>query len=336
MTLGKRMVVQEAVDQKDGILIRLWEELRHNPAVIIANIALSVPGFLMARFSGQSNQAWTLRQELGVHATRLIIRRPATKVRAISSLSGHRAYWTCGEPLEKIEVNKGAEGSWEGWWIGKPIDPLSGLTILYAHGGGFVMGDALMHARPLSHIIRTLKTQYGIETRILSVEYPLSPEAKYPAALDTMERAYKWLVDVNEAKRVVLGWDATTATSAEALACPDYIGPSHGREYAQHYLGVDPATASSLVTNPFVFPIYGDFTRAGLAKMPMLIVGGGSEIMRYDLEEFAAKMRDEGVRVQLELEPHMVHVYCMLGDFLGEDISRKGLAHIIDFLGRHY
>ena len=73
----------------------------------------------------------------------------------------------------------------------------AGPGMIYFHGGGFVMGDLDSHdiiARRLAHSSRC---------RVLSVDYRLAPEHKFPAAHDDAEAAWHWTV----ARADMLGMD---------------------------------------------------------------------------------------------------------------------------------
>lgn len=62
-------------------------------------------------------------------------------------------------------------------------------VVLYFHGGGFVFGDSEL----IDPIIRTLANKSGC--LVVSVDYRLSPESRYPAATEDAYAALKWVVD---------------------------------------------------------------------------------------------------------------------------------------------
>lgn len=62
-------------------------------------------------------------------------------------------------------------------------------VLLYFHGGGFVLGSSL------SHRLFTIALGKATKMRVLSVNYRLSPEARFPAALEDCTKAYQWLLD---------------------------------------------------------------------------------------------------------------------------------------------
>lgn len=61
-----------------------------------------------------------------------------------------------------------------------------GPFVVYFHGGGFVGGSIVSHDRT----IRVLADESRIP--VLSVEYRLAPEHKFPAAVEDAIRAYQW------------------------------------------------------------------------------------------------------------------------------------------------
>lgn len=61
-------------------------------------------------------------------------------------------------------------------------------VLLYVHGGGFVCCSAATH-RPITTALARFT-----ERRVLSVDYRLAPEHPFPAALDDVVAAYRWLL----------------------------------------------------------------------------------------------------------------------------------------------
>lgn len=62
-----------------------------------------------------------------------------------------------------------------------------GPVVLFFHGGGFVVGSVDTHAPACAEIARVLNVP------VLSVEYRLAPEHRWPAAPDDAEAAARWL-----------------------------------------------------------------------------------------------------------------------------------------------
>ncbi len=99
-------------------------------------------------------------------------------------------------------------------------------TMLFIHGGGWMYGDLESHDAPC----RFLAENSGVQ--VLAIDYRLSPEHKFPAAVEDCRAAYRWLVEhaeeVNaDPERLAVGGDsaggalsASTAVWAAEQVCP--------------------------------------------------------------------------------------------------------------------
>src|SRR5215470_10986598 len=101
--------------------------------------------------------------------------------------------------------------------IVKPVDAPGTLpTILYMHGGGWILGNAGTHDR----LVRELAV--GVNAAIVFVEYTRSPEARYPVALEQGYAAARWIIK-NGAKegldpqRLAVAGDSVGGNLAAAL-----------------------------------------------------------------------------------------------------------------------
>ena len=198
--------------------------------------------------------------------------------------------------------------------------------LLYIHGGGFVFGgiDAC------DHVCRRLAHESGAV--VVSVEYRLAPEHRFPGPLHDSLDAADWLVEhaheleVDPAKLVV-GGDSAGGNLSAAVAV---VFRDEGRPLAGQLL-IDPAIDLALSlpgvkeyegvglgltdlelcaeqylgdhdpTDPLASPWYAD--AAGLA--PALVVTVHHDILRHEGVEYAAKLRAAGVPVELvDLEDH--------------------------------
>ena len=68
-----------------------------------------------------------------------------------------------------------------------------GPAVAFFHGGGFVIGDLDTHASFCAEMARVL------DLAVVSVDYRLAPEAKWPAAPDDCEAAARWMADSPDA-----------------------------------------------------------------------------------------------------------------------------------------
>ena len=72
------------------------------------------------------------------------------------------------------------------WCI--PTDCDMNRVLLHAHGGGTVIFSMHLDRKPVGHIAKAA----GV--RALVLDYRRSPEHKFPAQIEDMERAYRWLL----------------------------------------------------------------------------------------------------------------------------------------------
>jgi acetyl esterase len=90
-------------------------------------------------------------------------------------------------------------------------------VILWFHGGGWVTGNLDTH----DQLGRLLADQSGAV--VVSVDYRLAPEAKFPAAADDCLAAYRWALEHadevgGDASRVAIGGDSAGGNLAAVVA----------------------------------------------------------------------------------------------------------------------
>ena len=102
--------------------------------------------------------------------------------------------------------------------IVKPVGAIGLLpTILYVHGGGWVLGNAGTHDR----LVRELAV--GVSAAVVFVEYDRSPEAQYPVAIEQAYATGRWVVREGtteglDASRLAVAGDSVGGNMAAALA----------------------------------------------------------------------------------------------------------------------
>lgn len=226
---------------------------------------------------------------------------------------------------------------------------------LYMHGGGYVVGDLDtqdMIARALCHWGRTL---------VVSLEYRLAPEHKFPAAPDDVWAALQWLAANagewgGEPARLAVAGDSAGGNLACAAALrardtglalaaqinlygscnyPGEDRPS-AREFAdgpilkaddvawfwEQYLA-DPAHADDPQASPYRAASHG-----GLA--PAFIGTAECDPSRDDAEAYADKLSAAGVEVVAKRYAGMVHGFASWVAFLPG--ARDALTDAGDFL----
>ncbi|HQI38209.1 MAG TPA: alpha/beta hydrolase fold domain-containing protein, partial [Spirochaetota bacterium] len=86
----------------------------------------------------------------------------------------------------------------------EPYNANDGL-IVYYHGGGFIFGNIEL----FDHVCRKAANTSGC--KVISVEYRLAPEYKFPAAVNDAYESYLWIMNhastfgINENKIVIAG-----------------------------------------------------------------------------------------------------------------------------------
>lgn len=131
------------------------------------------------------------------------------------------------KPLGALAVDKtismpGPSGPIELRLFDARADRAPGPVLVFYHGGGFVVGSIATHAPLAAEIARRL------DVPVVSVEYRLAPEHKWPAAPDDAEAAARW-VAINGATfgrsvtGLILAGDSAggTLTLVTALALRD-------------------------------------------------------------------------------------------------------------------
>ncbi|WP_043664910.1 alpha/beta hydrolase [Streptomyces xylophagus] len=120
-----------------------------------------------------------------------------------------------GEPVEGVDVRVLDEG--RGMRVYTPAGGGSGAALLWVHGGGYVIGDVVQDNAFCSATARDL----GIV--VVSTNYRLAPEHPFPAALDDVSAAWRWLQESAgslgiDRMRVAVGGASAGAGLAACLA----------------------------------------------------------------------------------------------------------------------
>lgn len=117
------------------------------------------------------------------------------------------------EPSDSLRRSRGVKGYWVSW-PGVDTSPTA-PTIIYLHGGGLCAGLALYSGGFLHRLSRTFNM------RLLTVEYPLCPEASVSEAVAAAVCTYKHLIEDPRkgfVRRGVLRRNDGTARAAVYLA----------------------------------------------------------------------------------------------------------------------
>jgi acetyl esterase/lipase len=251
---------------------------------------------------------------------------PAHEVPVAEARAAHQAETTrrCGpgEPVAEVrDVSVPGPGGEVRVRMLAP-DPAHGV-VAYIHGGGWMMGTLDSYDAPL----RRLANASG--ATVAAVEYRLSPEHAFPAALDDCLAAIRWLAAEFEGVPLALAGDSAGGNLAAvcalrlrneldirlqalvypvtdaALNRPSHreFGIGHGlsteqlRRCWRYYLG------GADGGDPDCSPLRADLADAP----PAYVLTAEEDILRDEGEEYAEALRDAGVPVELVRWPGTIH-----------------------------
>lgn len=228
-------------------------------------------------------------------------------------------------------------------------------ALVYFHGGGFVIGDIDAYDAGC----RAIAAQAGVI--VVSVEYRLAPEHRFPAAPDDALAAFRWVVahaselDIDPA-RVAVGGDSAggNLSAVTCLRARDEGGPrpcfqwliypatdmtralaSH-REHEDapflekraidwflgHYLA-----ASDDERHPHASPL---FAASHASLPPALVVVAGFDPLHDEGVAYAETLRAAGVPATLLRAPTLPHGFFAVAEVL--PVARLARADAIDAL----
>ncbi len=198
-------------------------------------------------------------------------------------------------------------------------------ALLHLHGGAFCMGS------PVSYRSRAMRLAFRLEAQVFVPDYRLAPEHRYPAALDDVLAAYRWLRGARELPLFVTGdsaggglvlslllrlralglpmptgaillspWTDLTASgrSVEANRGRDlWFTRRHLEVWARHYAGDADVRAAGLS------PVLGELS----GFPPLLVLAGGDELLLDDARRVHESAIRAGVDSRLLVGPGMQH-----------------------------
>jgi len=224
--------------------------------------------------------------------------------------------------------------------IYKPNDTHNLPLVAFYHGGGWVLGDIESHDR----LCRLLAN--AADCIVVSVDYRLAPEHKFPAAPEDCYAALQWIVEHGAAlggdpSRVAVGGESAggNLSAAVALMARDRQGPhlryqlllypvtdltaletqsynefatGHGLEKAsmawfiEHYLA-EPTAAK----DPYASPLHAP-DLSGLP--PAAVMTAGFDVLRDEGNAYAARLKAAGVPTTHKCYDGFIHgFYVMAG-----------------------
>ncbi len=216
-------------------------------------------------------------------------------------------------------------------------------TLVYYHGGGWVIGDLDTH----DTLCRELASQSGCA--VVSVDYRMGPEHRFPAAVDDAIAALQWVRASAaqlglDASRIAVGGDSAGGNLAAVVALQDRANPSAPlafqlliypatdmrRTAASHTINGQGYLLTSDTINYFVDHYIADASHfndwraspllhtelAGAA--PALVLTAGYDPLRDEGLAYAHALSKAGVRTTHICFERQIHGFILMGKVLDE------------------
>jgi acetyl esterase len=333
------LVVLAAVVVVILILGYSWAQTEHGTLDYKAAIALRLRG----AFSGERVLTATRMREEAIARARMLQGRPVEVAR-----------------IEEMKIpGPGGEIPIRVYW---PTQDGPLPVVVFYHGGGWVIGNLDTN----DGICRMLSNKAAAV--VVSVDYRLAPEHRFPAAVEDCYAALQWVsrnpdrLNVDRSRIAVAGASAGgNLAAAVALMARDRGGPrlvdqvliypatnlfdlttvSH-REFAHGY-GL---TAEHMVffrdaylpeaadrKNPYASPLLAESV-AGLP--PAIVITAGFDVLRDEGIAYAERLEAAGVPVVSAPYPSMIHGFVAMDRVFGEaeDAVDQAAAALSEAFGR--
>ena len=229
-------------------------------------------------------------------------------------------------------------------------------TLVYFHGGGWVIGDIVTHEVLCTHLAA------ASGCAVVSVDYRMGPEHRFPAAPDDVVAATRWLqaqaASLNlDASRFAVGGDSAggnlaavvalalrDAGDAPALKFQLLIYPA--TDFAMSHPSHREPETSILLTHSVIKWFCNHYlnstadihhwkasparaeTLAGLP--PSYVMTAGADPLRDEGDEYAARLKQAGVPVTYRHFPGQFHGFFTMGKLLPQ--ANVALSEIAGWL----
>jgi acetyl esterase len=213
--------------------------------------------------------------------------------------------------------------------------------LVFFHGGGWVIGNLD------SHDVVCRKLADEGQLIVISIDYRLAPEHKFPAAVDDVIAATKWIAGNAgqlgiDASRLVIGGDSAGGNLAAvvAIAARDGNGPAIAGQvliypavdFAMTHPSHSEPETSILLTHSAIkwfsshylnAPTDGNDWRASPARTttlaglpPAYVLTAGADPLRDEGDEYAERLKQAGVAVTYRHFPGQFHGFFTMGKLL--------------------
>ena len=232
-------------------------------------------------------------------------------------------------------------------------------VILYIHGAGWVFGNAHTHDR----LVRELAV--GAGAAVVFPEYDLSPEARYPVAIEQNYAVARWIVQDGATKqldgaRLAVAGDSVGGNMTAALTL---MAKQRGDVALKHQVLFYPVTDASFDTGSYRQFATGYFLRrdgmqwfwdqyttdeaerAQITASPLratteqlsglpaaLVITGEADVLRDEGEAYADKLREAGVPVTAVRFQGIIHDFVMLDALRGSHAAEAAITMAVQTL----
>ncbi|MBB2936145.1 acetyl esterase/lipase [Amycolatopsis bartoniae] len=234
-------------------------------------------------------------------------------------------------------------------------------VIVYIHGAGWVFGNEHTHDR----LVRELAV--GANAAVVFPKYSLSPEARYPVAIEQNYRVAQWVAENGaeqdlDPSRIAIAGDSVggNMTAAVTLMAKERGGPSFKQQvlfYPVTDANFDTASYEEFADGYFLSRtgmkwFWDQYTtsekqraeitasplRASVEQLaglpPALVITGEADVLRDEGEAYAAKLRQAGVPVTAVRYQGVIHDFVMLNALRETHAADAAIAQAITFLKR--
>lgn len=232
-------------------------------------------------------------------------------------------------------------------------------TVVYLHGGGWVLGDKETHDR----LVRELAV--GADVVIVFVDYERSPESHYPVAVEQGYAVAKYVAEHaaefgGDARRLAVAGDSVggNMTAVVALMCKERKGPALTAQLMFY-----PVTDASMSTESY--STYADgpwLTKAGMAwfwdqylpnaaqrkevhasplnasveelrGLPQaLLIVDENDVLRDEGEAYGRKLAQAGVRVTSLRFNGTIHDFMLINSISETPAVRGAVEQACDYM----
>jgi acetyl esterase/lipase len=232
-------------------------------------------------------------------------------------------------------------------------------VILYTHGAGWVFGSTVTHDR----LIRELAAGTGVA--VVFTKYSLSPEARYPTAIEEIYAVVEWIAEHGSEKRldgsrIAVAGDSVggNMSAAITLMAKERGGPAivaqllfypvtdasfdtesyhqfaegyalrrDGMQWFWDQYTTDEDQRNEITASPL------RATTEQLAGLPKaLVITAEADVLRDEGEAYSRKLREAGVDVAATRYEGIIHDFVMVNDLRRTNAAEAAITQSIEYL----